>query len=143
MGLVLIFIFRIKRFIFDILKRGLLILLILVNLFLLILARFRRWTSAGSNVLWSELSNKQQQWATLLQCQHHLRTNPHFMSAGMSTASLLTIEDDTQAKQSPSTQMFTPDSLNQVVNWSPSNPMVNFGFLTGQLKWPTLACQLK
>merc|ERR1711928_2810 len=75
--LVLIFIFRIKRFIFDILKRGLLILVILVNLFLLILARFRRWTSAGSNVLWSELTNKQRQWATLLQCQHHLRTNPH------------------------------------------------------------------
>merc|ERR1712198_361487 len=66
---------EVKRFIFNILKRGVLFLIILVNFVLIILAWLCRWTSSGSNVLWSQLSNEQR--PALLQCQHHLRPNPY------------------------------------------------------------------
>merc|ERR1719238_428300 len=68
-----------KKFILDTLERRILFLVILVNLILLILTWHWRWTSSGSNVLWSELSD--QQWAALLQCQHHLWTNAYCLRA--------------------------------------------------------------
>merc|ERR1711890_55143 len=69
--LVVIFVFCIKRFIFNILKRRFPFLVLPVHLILLILAWLWRRTSSGSNVLWSELPNQQR--PALLQRQHHLR----------------------------------------------------------------------